>query len=254
MAEGDGVAVETARRTADDSAGTVADTGTDTPARPAESEAAADRGDQPRTPAQGVPEGGQQEPADADSSGTAPLPPAAVPAALAPPPRRKTKRVRDMVISLIVVGLPIAFVVLVADPHKAGDPVHPIDYRVDAAGIAREAPFPLAAPTALPAGWAATSDDLSGTPLDYHLGIVTQQRHYADLEQSAGSVGALLGAALDAGATPAGAPVVIDGVRWQPYQGTYPALVRADPKDHVVLAGGASMTELTQLAALVPAD
>ena len=169
--------------------------------------------------------------------------------------------VRDMVLSLAVIALPIA-VVLAIKPSKAGDPVHPVDAAAyqTTLGAARAAePFPVLAPTGLPADWKLTSayyNPAGGSgPAEWHLGYLTPSGGYASLEQTSESFAGYLAdqhsnasqdtAVQISGATPA---------QWQRYTGTAPGGLRTllytqNAKSTVIVAGSAPLTDLEKLAA-----
>ncbi|HEV2344889.1 MAG TPA: DUF4245 domain-containing protein [Actinocrinis sp.] len=167
--------------------------------------------------------------------------------------------VRDMLLSLAVIAVPIA-VVLAIEPSKPGDPVHVIDaasFQTTLSAARQAEPFTVLAPSGLPADWRLTSayyQPPGATAGDWHVGYLTPSGGYAALEQVTEPLAAFLTdqhsdaspntAAQITGATP--------GV-WQRYTGTTPAGLRTimyynDSKSTVIVAGSASLTELEQLA------
>jgi hypothetical protein len=168
--------------------------------------------------------------------------------------------VRDMLLSLAVVAVPIG-VVLAIEPSKAGDPVHVIDaasYQSALVAARRAEPFAVLAPSGLPATWKLTSEyyQLPGdTAADWHLGYLTPSGGYVSLEQTTQSVaGFLNGQHADASPNTA---VQIAGASpnvWQRYTGTTPSALRTvllhtDAKANVIVAGSAPLAELEQFAA-----
>jgi hypothetical protein len=173
--------------------------------------------------------------------------------------------VRDMMLSLAVIAVPIA-VVLIIKPSKAGDPVHVIDsvsYETQLGAARQSEPFAVLAPSSLPASWKLTSEyyQLPGAAAaDWHLGYLTPSGGYASLEQTTQSVARFLSdqhsdaspntAVQIAGATPE---------VWQRYTGTTPSglstvLFQTDAKSSVIVAGSAPLAELEQLAAALHAS
>jgi hypothetical protein len=164
--------------------------------------------------------------------------------------------IRDMILSLAVIAVPIG-VVLAIEPSKAGNPVHVIDSAsfqgdLDAARAAE--PFPVLVPTGLSTGWRATSEtyqEPGATAADWHVGYLTPGGGFAELEQITQSFAGFLNDQQSDAAQVAS--VQVDGITWQRYSGTTPPalknlLVRSDGKSTVIVAGSASMAELEQFA------
>jgi hypothetical protein len=168
--------------------------------------------------------------------------------------------VRDMVLSLAVIGLPIGAVFAI-EPSKAGDPVHVVDaadFQGELAAARSAEPFAVAAPAGLPATWKLTSANYQppgATAADWHLGYLTPSGGYVSLEQTTESVAEFLHDQ-NADATSAGT-VPVEGATpttWRRYTGTTPSalrtiLTRTDGKAQVIVAGSASLAELEQFAA-----
>lgn len=168
--------------------------------------------------------------------------------------------VRDMVLSLAVIAVPIA-VALVIEPSKSGDPVHVIDaasYQTTLGAARQSEPFTVLAPSGLPANWRLTSayyQPSGATAADWHLGYLTPSGGYASLEQTTEPLASFLNDQ-HSDASPNTA-VQITGATpnvWQRYTGTTPTglrtlLFHTDAKDTVIVAGSATLTELEQLAA-----
>jgi len=181
------------------------------------------------------------------------------------PKSRLRTTVRDMVLSLAAIGVPIALVFAI-EPSKPGDPVHVIDTASfqSTLGAARQSePFTVLAPAGLPSSWRLTSADyqLAGdTAAVWHVGYLTPSGGYVSLEQTTQSVNgyladqhadaALAGTAQIGGTTPA---------TWQRYTGTTPSalrtmLVSVDGKVNVLVTGSAPLAELEQFAAALRAS
>jgi hypothetical protein len=173
--------------------------------------------------------------------------------------------VRDMVLSLAAIGVPIGLVFAI-EPSKPGDPVHVIDAASfqGTLGAARQSePFTVLAPVGLPSTWRLTSADyqLPGdTAAVWHVGYLTPSGGYVSLEQTPQSVNGYLadqhgdaspvGTVQTGGTTPA---------TWQRYTGTTPSalrtlLVRVDGKVNVLVTGSAPLAELEQFAAALRAS
>ena len=173
--------------------------------------------------------------------------------------------VRDMVLSLAAIGVPIALVFAI-EPSKPGDPVHVIDtasFQGTLGAARQEEPFTVLAPVGLPSTWRLTSADyqLPGdTAADWHVGYLTPSGGYVSLEQTTQSVAGFL-ADQHADAAPARA-VQISGTTpatWQRYTGTTPSalrtvLVRTDGKANVLVTGSAPLAEVEQFAAALQAS
>ena len=177
--------------------------------------------------------------------------------------------VRDMVLSLAVIAVPIG-VVLAIEPSKSGNPVHVIDaaaYRSQLEAARQSEPFAVLAPGGLPATWRLTSEYYQppgDTAADWHLGYLTPSGDYVSLEQTTQSVNGFLNDAhADAGPNTA---VQIAGATpqvWQRYTGTKPSALRTvlfygdssgKTPVNVIVAGSAPLAQLEQFAAALRAS
>lgn len=167
--------------------------------------------------------------------------------------------VRDMLLSLAVIAVPIA-VAMAIKPSKAGDPVHVIDaasFQTTLSAARQSEPFTVLAPSGLPAGWRLTSVNYQpsgAAAADWHLGYLLPDGSYASLEQTTEPLASFLNDQhSDAGPNTA---VQIAGATpnvWQRYTGTTPAGLRTilfdtGAKSTVMVAGSASLAQLEQLA------
>lgn len=171
--------------------------------------------------------------------------------------RRLRQTVRDMVLSLLVVGV---VVMLVAQPWSRPEQVvRAVDWRPVGVAFAGQAGFPVLAPTPLPAGWAATSVRIEPTVdgrTAWHVGWTTAAAQYAALEQSDTADVRYVATLTDSGVA-TGSDYAADGRSWQ-------RLVSADeetrslvhteelPGDRTatyVVTGSADWPELEQLVA-----
>ncbi|MFG3050406.1 DUF4245 domain-containing protein [Kitasatospora sp. NPDC048239] len=167
---------------------------------------------------------------------------------------RGRQTVRDMVLSMLAVGV-VVWVGYLFLPHDAdGDGVRKVEYKVAAASAKRAAPYPLLAPEGLSGQWRATSVKYDPASLGggrgnaWHLGFVTPSGQYAAVEQSDVSRDTLLDAMV-AGGKPDGTSEVA-GQAWDRIQGAKSrALAVQSGGATTVLTGTASYEELAELAA-----
>lgn len=104
------------------------------------------------------------------------------------PNARMKQTVRDMVISLIVVLGVIAVVMVIAWRPKP-EAVKPVEYRPQLAIAERQAGYPVLMLDPLPDGWTVTSarwevTDTSSPDPSWHIGMVTADGQYVQIEQS----------------------------------------------------------------------
>ncbi|MEV6975112.1 DUF4245 domain-containing protein [Kitasatospora sp. NPDC093806] len=166
---------------------------------------------------------------------------------------RGRQTVRDMVLSMLAVGV-VVWVGYLFLPHDAdGDGVRPVEYRVAAASAKRAAPYPLLAPEGLPAQWRATSvtydaaAQSNGKGNAWHLGFVTPSGQYAAVEQRDVKREDVLKATIADG-KPDGT-VEVAGQTWERVQGPKArALTVQSGTATTVLTGTASYEELAELA------
>jgi hypothetical protein len=164
--------------------------------------------------------------------------------------------IRDMILSLAVIGVPIG-IVLAIEPSTQGNPVHVIDsalFRGNLDAARASEPFAVLAPSGLSAQWRATSENYQvpgSTAADWHIGYLTPGNGFVELEQTTENLGGFLkDQHSDAAPT---AAIQVDGTVWQHYVGTTPPalknlLVRTDGNTTIIVAGSASMSELEQFA------
>ncbi|MGW4896222.1 DUF4245 domain-containing protein [Kitasatospora sp. NPDC004240] len=166
---------------------------------------------------------------------------------------RGRQTVRDMVLSMLAVGVVVGIGYLFL-PHDAdGDGVHAKEYRVEAATARRAAPYPLLSPEGLSDKWRATSVRYVPPPggkgvAQWHLGFVTPSGQYAAVEQSDAARDDVLAAKV-AGGRPDGSSEV-GGRTWERLQGTKArALATQSGTATTLVTGTASYEELAELAA-----
>lgn len=166
--------------------------------------------------------------------------------------RRMRATVRDMVLSLIVVG---GVVLLLAQPWQRPQVrIQVVPWEPVATAFASSVSWQVLAPKALPATWQSTSARIEPTSdgrTALHIGWLTPAQLYAALEQSDTAEVRYVRDKTN-GATPTGSPYLTAGRSWMRLEsvgGATRALVaRAGPVSYVV-AGSAGWTELEALAA-----
>ncbi|MEU2338246.1 DUF4245 domain-containing protein [Streptomyces sp. NPDC013172] len=163
----------------------------------------------------------------------------------------KQKTVRDMILSLALIGLAAGFIYLLV-PHDDHAPDLPrVDYRVELLTARRAASYPVAAPEGLPSGWKATSVRFQGAEGDrWHLGYQTPDGQYVQIEQSTQKPADFIADASQ-GATATKTAERIGDRTWTHYTGgRYDALVLDGTHGSTtVVAGTASFAQLTKMAA-----
>ncbi|OIV38885.1 hypothetical protein BIV57_03415 [Mangrovactinospora gilvigrisea] len=181
---------------------------------------------------------------------------------------RKQFRVRDMVLSMAVMGLVVAvwFFAVPRSSNNGGPPA--VTYQDAVSSARRAAPYPLMAPAATPAGWKATSVSYSAKGTDagdggdggdggdtafaptWHLGFyLSGSREYAAVEQGGGNAAKFAKSRTQGGR--AGGSVDVSGVSWTKWTGGkhgYRGLVRAVPHGTTAVVGTASWSDLEKLA------
>ncbi|MFI9047592.1 DUF4245 domain-containing protein [Streptomyces sp. NPDC053427] len=174
---------------------------------------------------------------------------------------RGRQTVRDMVLSLAVIGVVVAAVYLFI-PHDdsrsaENQAVKTVDYRVEVATARRAAPYPVAAPQGLPKTWRATSvsykasDDGKGGA--WHLGMLDPEQQYAAIEQSDAPAKKFI-REVTLGATKVEGKQAVGSKKWDRYSGdTYRALVRREAGVTTVITGTAPYGRLADLAAALVA-
>ena len=161
----------------------------------------------------------------------------------------KQKTVRDMILSLGLIGL-MAGVIYVFIPHDDSAPdVKKVDYRVELLTARRAASYPVAAPEGLSPSWKATSVRFQGDSFDaWHLGFHAPGGEYVQIEQSTQKPSTFVDEASQ-GAEETKVTQEIDGRTWTRYSGgRYDALVLTDKGATTVVAGTGSFTQLAEMA------
>jgi len=166
--------------------------------------------------------------------------------------------IRDMVLSMAVIVLPILLVFWLMPSNAPKSPVTAVsasEYQAMLTAARGGLPFKALSPTGLPGGWELTSDDYEpagDTAADWHLGYQTPSGRYAEFEQITETPAKFL-SDQSSDATQR-TTVTVAGAAWQEYVGTTPGglktlLFRQDGAGSLeVVAGSASLTELRTLA------
>ncbi|MFJ2740545.1 DUF4245 domain-containing protein [Streptomyces sp. NPDC087440] len=163
--------------------------------------------------------------------------------------KRGNQKIRDMVLSMVVIGAVVALVYTVIPHDEDADPIKPVDYRVELSTAQRSAPYPVLAPQGLPKEWRATSVTYRGNEgKAWHLGFLDPEKEYVAVEQStkdpAKYVPEVTLQAKNTGTTQA-----VGGADWQVWKGEkYDALVRTDKGATTVVLGTAKDERLTEMA------
>ncbi|MFF3553052.1 DUF4245 domain-containing protein [Streptomyces tsukubensis] len=161
---------------------------------------------------------------------------------------RGKQTVRDMVLSMAVIGAVVAVIYLFL-PHDDTDRTKPVDYRIELVTAQRAAPYPVMAPEGLPQGWKPTSvryDRDAGAA--WHLGFLDPDREYVSIEQSTQAYGKYV-PKVTLKAENTGRTQLVNGVAWERWAGKkYDALVLRDKGVTTVVTGTAPLARLTEMA------
>ncbi|MGW7575284.1 DUF4245 domain-containing protein [Streptomyces sp. NPDC054765] len=174
---------------------------------------------------------------------------------------RGRQTVRDMVLSLAVIGALVGAIYIFIPHDESADAaknaVKAVDYRVELVTARRAAPYAVAAPEGLPKTWRATSvsykasDDGKGGA--WHLGMLDPEQEYASVEQSDAMPRKFI-KDVTLGAAKAEGKQAVGSKKWDRYKGDkYNALVREEPGVTTVITGTAPYGRLADLAAALVA-
>ncbi|MDQ0992826.1 DUF4245 domain-containing protein [Streptomyces sp. V3I7] len=162
----------------------------------------------------------------------------------------KQKTVRDMVLSLGLIGIAAGFIYLFIPHDDHPTQLKRVDYRVELLTARRAASYPVAAPEGLPRTWKATSVRYQGEKADrWHLGFQLPDGQYVQVEQSARKRAEFIDEASQGGKATKVTEKIGDRT-WTRYTGgRYDALVLENtPGSTTVVAGTAPFTELAKMA------
>nr|WP_202533674.1 MULTISPECIES: DUF4245 domain-containing protein [unclassified Streptomyces] len=155
-----------------------------------------------------------------------------------------------MILSLLAIAA-VAGVVYIFIPHDdKADPVKAVDYRVELLTARRAAPYPVAAPDGLPAGWKPTSVTYERDKGNsWHLGFLDPEGKYVAVEQSTAPANAYI-TQVSQEAKDTGRTQEVAGQTWQRWEGPkYDALVREEKGATTVVTGSAPAERLAEMAA-----
>lgn len=167
---------------------------------------------------------------------------------------RLKQTVRDMVISLVLVLGVIAIIMVIAWRPKP-EAVKPVEYRPQLSIAQREAGFPILMPDPLPEEWTVTSVRWENTGTSspdpaWHIGMVTADDQYVQIEQSATARPEWLAEQLD-GEQQVG-QTQISGATWTEYERAQPlqrSLVSTANGRTSIVSGTLSFNELASFTA-----
>ncbi|MFG2223777.1 DUF4245 domain-containing protein [Streptomyces sp. NPDC050161] len=174
---------------------------------------------------------------------------------------RGRQTVRDMVLSLAVIGVLVAAIYIFIPHDDSGSAeksaVKTVDYRVEVTTARRAAPYPVAAPEGLSKGWRATSVSYKATEDGkggaWHLGLLDPEQDYAAVEQSDAPAEKFI-KDVTLGATKVKGKQAVGSKKWDRYKGDkYNALVHEEPGVTTVVTGTAPYGRLADLAAALVA-
>ncbi|MFI0983107.1 DUF4245 domain-containing protein [Streptomyces sp. NPDC021093] len=168
--------------------------------------------------------------------------------------KRGNQKIRDMVLSMAVIGGVVALVYTVIPHDEEAEPLKTVDYRVELSLAQRSAPYPVLVPQGLPKEWRPTSVTYrKDEGRAWHLGYLDPQKEYVAVEQSTNDpakyVPKVTLSAKDTGRTRE-----VGGRTWQVWEGEkYDALVRTDKGATTVVMGTATDERLAEMAAALKA-
>ncbi len=166
----------------------------------------------------------------------------------------RTKRgLRDLILSIAVVGVFVAFLFAVVW-RPAPDPVRTVDPTPVLVSAREQAGYPIYAPTGLSPDWRATSArfEADGDATVWFLGYVTPEDQYVAVAQTDGDAADFIEEQTLEG-SPDG-EITVDGQVWQRYATPdQRSLVRTADGSTVVVTGSLSFEQLADFAARLSA-
>lgn len=167
--------------------------------------------------------------------------------------KRGNKTVRDLALSLVVLGFAV-FVIYLFIPHDShADPVQVVPFSVELGQARRDAPYPVAGPEGLGADWRSTSVTYSSSDrhnVTWHVGFVDPRQEYVAVEQSNGAAERFVAQVTIGSHRDGGVTVEAGGRVWERYAGgRYTALVRKEQGVTTVVLGTAADGQLREMAA-----
>lgn len=165
--------------------------------------------------------------------------------------KRGNKTVRDLVLSLLVLGVVVGVIYIFVPHDSKADPVRPISYSVELGQARRDAPYKVAGPEGLSAKWRATSVTYDGADrhkVTWHLGFVDPEQQYVAIEQSNGDPDAFITEVTLDAHRDGNRTVAAGGQVWEHWTGKrYTALVRKEQGVTTIVLGTGPQSQLTQM-------
>ncbi|MCP3820721.1 DUF4245 domain-containing protein [Streptomyces sp. A3M-1-3] len=168
---------------------------------------------------------------------------------------RGKQTVRDMMLSMAVIGIAVAVIYMFIPHDEDADPVRLVDYRVELLTARRAAPYPVAAPEGLAKDWRPTSVSYERSNGDaWHLGFLDPDGQYVAVEQSTAPADKYI-RKVSQNAAETEQTQQIGDETWQRWEGPkYDALVRKDQGATTVVTGTASYEQLAKMAAALETE
>ncbi|MFJ2214995.1 DUF4245 domain-containing protein [Streptomyces sp. NPDC101062] len=168
---------------------------------------------------------------------------------------RGRQTVRDMFLSMAVIGVVVAAIYVFIPHDDTPAPVKAVDYRVELVTARRAAPYPVLAPAGLAQTWKPTSVTYERQNADaWHLGYLDPDGEYVAVEQSTAPAKKFV-AEVSHQAENTGETQQVAGETWQRWKGPkYDALARTDGDATTVVTGTASFERLGEMAEALEAD
>lgn len=166
--------------------------------------------------------------------------------------KRGNQKIRDMVLSMAVIGAVVAGIYTVIPHDEKADPLKTVDYRVELNTAQRSAPYPVLTPQGLSKEWRATSVTYrKDEGRAWHLGFLDPSKEYVAVEQSTNDPAKYV-PKVTLSAKNTGQTKQVGGAAWQVWKGEkYDALVRTDKGATTVVTGTASDARLAEMAAVL---
>ncbi|MFJ7999949.1 DUF4245 domain-containing protein [Streptomyces sp. NPDC096310] len=168
---------------------------------------------------------------------------------------RGRQTVRDMFLSMAVIGVVVAAIYMFIPHDDTPAPVKAVDYRVELVTARRAAPYPVLAPVGLAQTWKPTSVTYERQNADaWHLGYLDPDGEYVAVEQSTAPAKKFV-AEVSHQAENTGETQQVAGETWQRWKGPkYDALTRTEGDATTVVTGTASYGRLAEMAGALEAD
>jgi hypothetical protein len=167
--------------------------------------------------------------------------------------KRGNKTVRDLVLSMVVIGAVVGLIYLFIPHDSEADPTRVVSFSVELGQARRDAPYEVAGPEGLGAGWRATSvqyDASKSSDVQWHIGFLDPQNQYVAVEQSNGPADGFISTVTFGAVRDGKRTVTAGGLVWDSYKGSkYNALVRKEEHVTTIVLGTGTEGPLTQMAA-----